>query len=374
MIDPFPIAVRSLLCQDHAINLPPRVKTVHWFLGKRCNYDCSYCPSHIHDAVSPFIDLDQALSFCDRVDVHCQQRSNHSKWAFTGGEPFVDPNFLTLANHIRHLGSYAQMNVVTNGSMPLEIYQQAANVFTGITVSLHLERSMQEINRTLQNLPKISGTFLSVNLMFLPGQIDWVRDIARELDHNHIPWVLRKITPDGPNSSQLDPFIARGSGHKDRKLLPLHEQRDRKLQARELLDSQRQLLLATYYSQAELDLLIQTNQRPTWSNCGVWYSDHSYREINSDHLVATDQIGFLGWTCYAGVDSLYVDFDGSLYVGFCQSGGAIGHLSDKDLLFLDQPVTCSKQWCTCNMDIPIRKALPGSEDFVNGSRTDPASP
>lgn len=374
MNDAFPIAVRSLLCPDHAINLPPRVKTVHWFLGKRCNYDCSYCPSHIHDAVSPFIDLNQARAFCDRVDVHCSQRSNQSKWAFTGGEPFLDPSFLSLANHIRDLGSYSQMNVVTNGSMPLEVYQQAADLFTGITVSLHLERSPQEIARTLGNLPKISGTFLSVNLMFLPGQTEWVQDIARELDHQRIPWVLRKITPDQPHSSDFDPWIPGGSGQKDRTLLPLSDQRDRKLQARALLDRRRQHLLETYYSKAELDLLIQTNQEPTWANSGVWYSDRSYREINSDNLVATDQIGFLGWTCWAGVDSLYVDFDGSLYVGFCQSGGSIGHLSDHDLLFLDRPVSCAKQWCTCNMDIPIRKARPGAEDLVQGATVDPANP
>ena len=30
---------------------------VEWNLGKRCNYDCSYCPSVIHDSVSPHTDI-----------------------------------------------------------------------------------------------------------------------------------------------------------------------------------------------------------------------------------------------------------------------------------------------------------------------------
>ena len=30
---------------------------VEWNLGKRCNYDCSYCPPVIHDNTSPHTDI-----------------------------------------------------------------------------------------------------------------------------------------------------------------------------------------------------------------------------------------------------------------------------------------------------------------------------
>ena len=30
---------------------------IEWNLGKRCNYDCSYCPSSIHDSFSPHTDI-----------------------------------------------------------------------------------------------------------------------------------------------------------------------------------------------------------------------------------------------------------------------------------------------------------------------------
>ena len=31
---------------------------VEWNLGKRCNYDCSYCPSSIHDNTSAHTDIE----------------------------------------------------------------------------------------------------------------------------------------------------------------------------------------------------------------------------------------------------------------------------------------------------------------------------
>ncbi len=30
---------------------------IEWNLGRRCNYDCSYCGSDIHDRESPHLDL-----------------------------------------------------------------------------------------------------------------------------------------------------------------------------------------------------------------------------------------------------------------------------------------------------------------------------
>ena len=42
---------------------------IEWNLGKRCNFDCSYCPSEIHDNTSPHTDI-EILKKTDILYVH----------------------------------------------------------------------------------------------------------------------------------------------------------------------------------------------------------------------------------------------------------------------------------------------------------------
>jgi hypothetical protein len=104
----------------------------------------------------------------------------------------------------------------------------------------------------------------------------------------------------------------------------------------------------------EHEFVSAANQDLDWHNMGIW-TDTDYREINSELLVAQQINTFTGWICYAGVDHINIDFDGKIYGAQCQNDGALGHISD-GLIFSQKPQTCKLQWCTCNTDIPIRKA------------------
>ena len=58
---------------------------VHWNIGKRCNYDCIYCPDKLHDLTSPHRDLDSLKSIADKIELN-SPRERVRIW-FTGGEP-----------------------------------------------------------------------------------------------------------------------------------------------------------------------------------------------------------------------------------------------------------------------------------------------
>ena len=49
------VAISSLESPEHAMRKDPRIISVQWFIGKRCNYDCSYCSPFIHDNYSSHI-------------------------------------------------------------------------------------------------------------------------------------------------------------------------------------------------------------------------------------------------------------------------------------------------------------------------------
>jgi AraC-like DNA-binding protein len=79
---------------------------VTWDLGRRCNYDCSYCEASRHDLVSPHHTLDEFTKTFEFIkswtELYNTQRqiTSHTNINFTGGEPTVNPNFWNLVKHI----------------------------------------------------------------------------------------------------------------------------------------------------------------------------------------------------------------------------------------------------------------------------------
>jgi len=361
-------AIRSLQCRDHAINLPPNVLSVLWFLGKRCNYDCSYCSSHIHDAVSPFIDQHQSLRFIETAMVWAKSNNKKIKWAFTGGEPFLDPALLVLIKTLSDSITTEQINITTNGSLPLSHYQQFSGLVEGITFSVHLERSDIEIQKTINTMIELTQQqkiFVSCNLMFLPGKQKVIEKIVQQLQQHQVNFVLRKISPN-PDVESSTPFVAPNKFKKSLKLKSVDQQGENKQQWRFMRDQQLTNLSQDYYSDQELEYLKAINTQPVWQNMGVWHGLDQYEEINTDLLLSLGKNQFQNWTCYAGVDHIYVDFDGHMYRGMCQEGGRIGHIHDW-AGFETQPVTCSRNHCGCNQDIAVRKARDAeSLRLING--------
>jgi len=346
------VAVRSLQCEDHALHNVPNVLTVVWNLGKRCNYDCSYCSPHVHDLVSPFVNLQDSLNFINVINTEVQKSNKKIKWAFTGGEPFVDPNFLTILDYLNNLSTTYQVNSISNGSLPLETYVKSLEYLNGVTISLHLERRDKEILDTIKKiceLEKLGKGFINVNVMFLPGKMEQVKHIINILETHSVRYVIRRITPQVAVGDELSPYV----GSKKKAVLKdIHKQKNTKFdyKLKNDVDSQQ----VTYYNNEEL-AFIESRHKTSWQNCGLWDIDYNYQELNTDDLVSKDLHSFTNWICYAGVDSIFVDFDGSIYRGLCLNGKEIGHIRDQSKIFQENPTICGLQRCFCNTDIAIRK-------------------
>ena len=55
---------------------------------------------------------------------------------------------------------------------------------------------------------------------------------------------------------------------------------------------------------------------------------------------------FKGWQCMAGLETLMIDNDGSVYRATCKQGGVLGNISNW-LPAQEDPILCAKQWCNC---------------------------
>jgi len=282
------------------------------------------------------------------------------KWGITGGEPFLDSNFVNIVELLYVQPFTEQITTISNGSLPLENYLQVAKFVTGITFSLHLERSESELNKTIQTIIAVkqqTNILISVNVMFLTGRADQVCRIVDQLKQHNIAYVVRLITPIDSSAGQIKSYINDTADRKSIILKSADELRRDRQHFKIKNDSRAPNNIQNYYSNDELSLLEKLNrENVVWHNAGIWLDDDSYAEVNTDQLVSSGKTGFKNWICYAGVDSIYVDWNGTIYRGLCLNDGPIGHINDDDDLSTVESTICQQELCGCNTDIAVRKS------------------
>lgn len=145
---------------------------VTWDLGRRCNYDCTYCEASRHDLVSPPRSLEEfqktfefIKSWTDLYNSKRQQKSQ-TNINFTGGEPTVNPSFWKLAEYINDQGDF-NLSLTTNGAWALKRTKDIVKHFKGITVSYHAEADPLLRDRVIENILALydSHIWLQVNVM-----------------------------------------------------------------------------------------------------------------------------------------------------------------------------------------------------------------
>ena len=74
---------------------------VEWNLGKRCNYDCSYCESTRHNNYSRHRSFDELKLGLDFIKTYTQLLGHDVvNINFTGGEPTNNPIFFEYHHYL----------------------------------------------------------------------------------------------------------------------------------------------------------------------------------------------------------------------------------------------------------------------------------
>jgi molybdenum cofactor biosynthesis enzyme MoaA len=191
--------------------LTGNVFQVTWDLGRRCNYDCSYCPSHRHDNFSPHATLEELKSNVDflfeYIDLHMDYRNfKYASIGFTGGEPTVNPNFIEFIKYLK--SEYAlkykrkwncSFALTSNGAMSKNMAQAVMENLQHCTVSYHAESDnklkQQVRDRIMQFHTEGSkhNFTVSVNVMFHAAYFDECKDLCDWLHQNGVKYVPRVI-------------------------------------------------------------------------------------------------------------------------------------------------------------------------------------
>ena len=90
--------------------------------------------------------------------------------------------------------------------------------------------------------------------------------------------------------------------------------------------------------------------------------DNTQKIVNENTVYSTDDNNFLGWDCYAGIDTLSLDVNGNILPAYCYTGTkkTIGNWLTDDLAELHwptDPMKCGDMKCVCVHDIRARKII-----------------
>ena len=192
-------------------NHPPKdnLFRVEWNLGRRCNFNCSYCGDDLHDAVSPHMPWEVFTNAIDKIVSKVPNKD--IRISFTGGEPFVHPKFTDMLEYAKAQG-IRKCNVTTNGSPPWKIYERALKHLDYVIVSYHFERGKEERvmdnilrmhefiehnNKMQHEYPDDGYTWkeMHVHLMFLPGKLDECEELMQIMQERDIKYTIRRIRP-----------------------------------------------------------------------------------------------------------------------------------------------------------------------------------
>jgi MoaA/NifB/PqqE/SkfB family radical SAM enzyme len=277
---------------------------VEWNIGKRCNYDCSYCPSAIHDNTSSHTDIEILKSTVDKL----MTLGKPIRLSFTGGEPTVHPQFKDLLRYCKHVG-ISWISVTTNGTLPAQFYNVLP--IEQLIFSVHFEYDWMRVVNTLRTVSAGSGIQCIGQLMAHHDMIAFVKSTKHVLDADSIPTTVRRI-----RWTESD---------------------------HDLFDDMR-------YHPDDLNW-IKEQDATVKGNCVI--DDATI--IHSNDVIKLHLNKYKDWTCNAGLESLMINWDGEVHRATCRVGGTLGNIYSGTFLQPAAPVICDRNFCTCSADIPITK-------------------
>ena len=279
---------------------------VEWNLGKRCNYDCSYCPAEIHDMVSPHTNIKTLKKAVDEL-----AKIENVRISLTGGEPFIHPDITALLDYARPKVTW--INVTTNGTRTKDFYVDMLSKYLDhIVFSLHFEYDWERILETIISVYNASkNKMVLVHVMMLNHRLNDVTEACRRLSKANIPYALRPI---------------------------------RWTEAHDIFEDLER------YSKEELDFLKTENHNPPVNTL-----IDGKVECNVNDLLINKTNKFKGWSCTAGLESLMVNWDGDVHRATCRVGGSLGNIYKGTFKRPTENIICTRDWCTCAADINLTK-------------------
>jgi MoaA/NifB/PqqE/SkfB family radical SAM enzyme len=278
---------------------------IEWNLGKRCNLDCSYCPTEIHDNFSPHTDI----SILKKTVDFLKDIKKPVRISLTGGEPCVHPKIEDLLEYMKSRVDW--INVTSNVTRTARWYLSQQFVDHWV-FSLHFEDNSwnSRVVKILEIFKDNLDIKMQINVMAHHKFMDRVRSAVKVFDSNNIPYVIRRI---------------------------------RWTERHDCFDDMK-------YNAEDLNWILSKTSTATPN---IVVNDKKLYHAND--VIKENLNQFKGWSCAAGIESLMINWDGEVHRATCRVGGSLGNVYTSSIKLPEEWVICTRKWCTCAADIPLSK-------------------
>jgi len=176
----------------------PEYFSLTWMLGSRCNYDCMYCPTELHDMTSRPHDLASMQQVWRNIYEKTQNKNLPYKISFTGGEVTANKNFLPLVKWLRDTyADIAMILLTTNGSASQRYYLDLSHYVESISFSTHSEfMDEQRFFDTVLAVDRLMirpAKSVHVNIMDEHWNQDRIELYKKWLDQRNISYTINQI-------------------------------------------------------------------------------------------------------------------------------------------------------------------------------------
>lgn len=163
-----------------------RNKQIFWEIGRRCNFDCSYCHKYVHNNFEEHKTLEMLKFATEKLEQF--SKGEKINFAISGGEPTLNPDYLEWAHYLVNKGH--KLSTHSNGSRDPKYYQELITL-SDINISVHFE--FYQKDKLLELLMVLASTIrslreagkeanhLEVMLMMSPGIKDKVIALEKEI-------------------------------------------------------------------------------------------------------------------------------------------------------------------------------------------------
>lgn len=279
---------------------------IEWNLGKRCNYDCSYCPSTIHDNFSAHTDIN--ILECT-VDKLCEL-DRPLRISLTGGEPCVHPDIEVLLEYMK-MKNISWINITTNGTRGYRWYLDTEMFFNHIVFSLHFEHDWHRVFDTILKFYDSTDRDFFVNIMAHHDHMDKVRTVVKKFREIGLKYAVRRIRWTEGDHNVFDDLK---------------------------------------YDGKDLEWLLEQDATAQ-ANCRI----DDQHIMHANDVIKKHLNKFEGWKCSAGIESLMINWDGEVHRATCRVGGSLGNIYGNTFKVPTQWINCTRKFCTCAADIPLTK-------------------
>ena len=181
--------------------------TVTWDVGRRCNYDCTYCPPHRHDNFSPHANLETLKKtgrfIFDYANLMMPYKKNKGiNINFTGGEPTNNPNFLEFGEWLQqtwredYKDDYRlNLTITSNGAFGKKMADSVCENYGFMTISYHAEAHSSLKKQVVNNIYYLTekGFPIKINVMFHAEYWDECKELCMRFERDGIGYVPRMI-------------------------------------------------------------------------------------------------------------------------------------------------------------------------------------